>query len=124
MLGKRCNHLTCDDKLFLCCRRDMITFKYVPLRTVSSIAIVFICMTIGEDSDAAYALRSIRHNHLVDTLTNPTRHSLVVLEVEHIFDCNNRLYHSSSQSGNIVTAYDTLTDAEINICSNLCSNIM
>ena len=123
VLGKRRSRLTNDDKLLLCRRRDMITFKYDPLLAVSSIAIVFTRMTIGEDNDASSVLRSIGHNHLVDALTNPVCRSLVVLEVGHMFDYNNRSYHFSSQAGDIVTAHDTLTDAEINICSNLCSNI-
>ena len=123
VLGERCSQLTCDDKLLLCCRRDMITFKYDPLLAVSSIDIVLTRMTIGEDNDASNVLRSIGHNHLVDALTNPACCSLVVLEVGYMFDYNNRSYHFSSQAGDIVTAHDTLTDAEINIRSNLCSNI-
>jgi hypothetical protein len=63
VLGKRRSRLTNDDKLLLCRRRDMITFKYDPLLAVSSIAIVFTRMTIGEDKDTSNFLRSIRHNN-------------------------------------------------------------
>jgi hypothetical protein len=123
VLGKHRSRLTCDEKLLLCRRRNMITFKYDPLLTVLSIAIVFTRMMIGKDNDVSNILRSISHNHLVDTLANPACCSLVVLEVDHMFDYNNRSYHFSSQAGDIVTAHDTLMDAEINIRSNLCSNI-
>jgi hypothetical protein len=123
VLGKHRSRLTNDENLLLCRCRDMITFKYDSLLAVSSIAIVFTRMTIGTDNDASNVLRSIGHNHLVDALTNPVCRSLVVLEVGHMFDYNNCSYHFSSQAGDIVTAHDTLTDAEINICSNLCINI-
>ena len=122
VLGKRRNCLTDDEKLLLRRRRDMIIFRYDPLLTVSPITIVFTRMTIGADNDATHVMMPTGHNTLTDALTNLILSCLLFLKLV-MFNYKNHSYHFSSQAGDIVTAHDAVTNAEINICKNLCSNI-
>ena len=123
--GKSRVNRTNDDTIMLRCKRDMTIPRYDPLFCVCSTMFLLTRMKIGTDRGAAVVLKEIVHNQLVNALTtNPPCCPPDKLAMGDKFDYDLCTCWFNNQVGDMVTAHDNVTGAEINISVSLYSNII